>query len=77
MLVSDNATNFTSEEFGIFMKKNGIRHVRTPPYLPASNGLAERAIQTLKDSLRKIKTGKHVYPGSHSSIVTLLILLLG
>ena len=57
VLVSDNATNFTSEEFGIFMKKNGIRHVRTPPYHPASNGLAKRAVQTLKDSLRKIKTG--------------------
>ena len=57
VLVSDNAANFTSEEFGIFMKKNGIKHVRTPPYHPASNGLAERAVQTLKDSLKKLKKG--------------------
>uniref|UniRef100_A0A1X7TCL9 Integrase catalytic domain-containing protein n=1 Tax=Amphimedon queenslandica TaxID=400682 RepID=A0A1X7TCL9_AMPQE len=57
VVVSDNAANFTSEEFRSFMKRNGIKHVRTPPYHPASNGIAERAVQTLKDSIKKLKKG--------------------
>ena len=52
-LVSDNGTVFTSQEFQTFCKINGIKHVRSAPYHPTSNGLAERAAQTLKAGLKQ------------------------
>ena len=57
VIVSDNAANFTSDEFEQFLKKNGVKHVKTPPYHPSSNGLAERAVQTFKEGMRKMTDG--------------------
>ena len=37
---------FTSNEFRVFMEKNGIRHSLTSPYRPSSKELAEQALQT-------------------------------
>ena len=56
-IVSDNGSEFTSCEFGDFTRKNGIRHIKTAPYHPASNGLAERAVQTIKEGLKKMTLG--------------------
>ena len=50
IVVSDNGTAFTSVEF---MARNGIRHLRTAPYHPATNGLAECAVHTFKTAMRK------------------------
>ena len=53
MLVTDNASYFTSQEFQDFAKLNGICHVTSAPYHPASYGLVERSIQTVKEFLKK------------------------
>ncbi|KAM7288762.1 uncharacterized protein ISCGN_028946 [Ixodes scapularis] len=61
-VVTDNGPQFTARTFADFLQKNGVRHTRTPPYHPASNGSAERCVQTVKrDLLRQLlderKTG--------------------
>nr|KAG5698933.1 hypothetical protein BaRGS_024854 [Batillaria attramentaria] len=52
-LVSDNATTFVSEEFQSWCKERGITHLTGAPYHPATNGAAERLVQTFKQALRK------------------------
>jgi len=49
--VSDNGPQFLSQEFGLFMKMNGIKHIRTLPYHPASYGAVERLVQTFKKAM--------------------------
>ena len=51
-LVSDNGPQFTSDEFEKFLKGNRVKHILTALYHPASNGLAERFVRTLKHSLK-------------------------
>jgi transposase InsO family protein len=53
--VSDNGSQFSSDEFATYMKRNGIKHFKSAPYHPATNGLAERFIQTFKNSMRAMK----------------------
>ena len=52
--MSDNGPSFTSDEFKKFMQANGIRHITSAPYHPSTNGLAERAVQTVKQGLKQI-----------------------
>ena len=56
-IVTDNGSVFTSKEFQQFTDLNRIKHLTTAPYRPASNGLAERAVQILKTGLKKMTTG--------------------
>ena len=54
-IVSDNGPQFTSVEFEMCMKKNGIKHIRSAPGHPSSNGEAERFVQTFKRGLKASK----------------------
>jgi len=45
-VVIDCAATFKSEEFQEFCKENGIVHLTGAPYHPATNGAAERLVQT-------------------------------
>ena len=50
-LVSDNGPQFASEEFTTFLRENGIQELKSAPYHPKTNGLAERFVRTLKEAL--------------------------
>ena len=54
-VVTDNGAQFTSQEFGEFLKLNGIQHYKSAPYHPATNGEAERYVQTFKQAMRAAK----------------------
>ena len=51
-VVSDTGPQFTLEEFSLFMRNNGIRHIRISPYHPSSNGMVERFYQMFKQSMK-------------------------
>ena len=60
-MVTDNGPQFTSREFAVFMRANGVKHIKCSPYHPSSNGAAERLVQTFKRSLKVAdKQGKSV-----------------
>ena len=52
-IVSDNATSFSSEEFQAWCRERGIIHLTGAPYHPATDGAAERLVQTFKQALTK------------------------
>lgn len=45
---TDNAQNFVSQEFEIYLKQHGIKHARATPYFPRSNGLVENFNKSIK-----------------------------
>ena len=50
-IVSDNGRQFTSTEFAHFCSEFNVVHLRSAPYMPQSNGQAERMVRTIKSSL--------------------------
>ncbi|XP_035910630.1 uncharacterized protein K02A2.6-like isoform X1 [Anopheles stephensi] len=59
-VVSDNGPPFNSEVFVNFLKQLGVKVTKTPPYHPQSNGLAERAVRTVKEVLQKFTIDDHL-----------------
>ena len=70
-LVTDNGPQFTSTVFTRCMQENGIRHSRSAPYHLATNGAAERVVQTFKNFLRAGKDDS----GSHSQKLAQFLLV--
>lgn len=54
-LVTDNGPTFTSLDFKIYCENTNIKHTFSPPYHPATNGAAERFVETFKSHVTKIK----------------------
>ena len=46
-VMTDNGSAYKSRRFAKLLRRVGIRHIRTRPYTPRTNGKAERFIQTL------------------------------
>ena len=57
VLVSDNGSAFIGSDLEIFLKKNGIRHIRSAPYHPKANGQAERMVRVFKESMKCLAEG--------------------
>uniref|UniRef100_A0A182PWL4 Integrase catalytic domain-containing protein n=1 Tax=Anopheles epiroticus TaxID=199890 RepID=A0A182PWL4_9DIPT len=56
-VVSDNGPQFTSPDFMAYLKNAGVKyHKLTAPYHPATNGQAERYVQTVKKALKAMGT---------------------
>ena len=56
-IITDNGSCFVSAEIEVFFESNGIKHITSETYHPASNDLAEHAIQIVKRGLKKITQG--------------------
>jgi len=46
-VMTDNGSAYKSRRFAKLLRRLGLRHIRTRPYTPRTNGKAERFIQTL------------------------------
>ena len=53
-IVRDSGPQFSASTFSDFCKSNGIKHLFIPPYHPASNRAAERAVQVIKQAIKKM-----------------------
>lgn len=53
-LVTDNGASFKSKEFQGFCETLNIQHTSTPVNHPATNGAAERFVETFKSNVKKI-----------------------
>lgn len=59
-IISDNGPCFKSEKFNQFCEDLEISHITSSPHYHQSNGRAERAIQTVKQILKKCQTQKEI-----------------
>ena len=55
LLFTDGGPCYSIREFRDFAKSWGIRHVMSSPHYPQSNGFVERAIQTVKLTMKKAR----------------------
>lgn len=61
-LISDNGPQYNCREFREFVSAYKFDHVTSSPEYAQSNGLAERAVQTVKQLIRKaVQNGQDIY----------------
>ena len=56
---TDNGPAYTSRQFKQFLQSFSIQHITGIPYNPQAQGRVERAHQTLKLQIKKLKGGIH------------------
>ena len=70
-VISDNGPQFIARDFKQFIRLCGMKHVRTSPYYPQSNGKIERWHQTLKQEC--IRPGTPLSPTDANRIVAAFV----
>jgi transposase InsO family protein len=63
-VMTDNGQGFCSRHVRALLSRHGIRHLRTRPYTPRTNGKAERVIQTL------LREWAYAHPYAQSALRT-------
>ena len=58
-LRSDDCGEYMSHKFRNYLAEYGIRHETPPPYLPQSNGVAERVKRTIVEGLISLLNQSH------------------
>ncbi|KAJ1105890.1 hypothetical protein NDU88_003294 [Pleurodeles waltl] len=55
-ILSDNGVQFTSKEVVGFLRERGVKHKKAALYHPESNGIVERFVKVLKESVQQALT---------------------
>jgi hypothetical protein len=61
-IISDNGTAFVNTLIGSWLQRHGIKHLRTSPIYPRTNGRVERFNGVLKEIIQKLRLEEPTMP---------------